>query len=188
MLNIMIFRSLAHPSLFVLLCCFANFYVMGTTSSSLPFAFRTCIIVAEDVVLFGTLSTSLSWRMVWRWLLYYDYVLCCVRPYLVGGNGWIRSFSLCFWFMLKLYLFFFAWEVLLGNGILLLLLCIYFGWIEKARRGMYVCLISEGSSRLYMILMRAKSRTGTCELMWKNASKESQLIWLVMGNQWKEVA
>ena len=160
MMNIMnmIFSLLTHPSLIVLLCFFFFFlthssvsdctslllckYVMGTTSSSLPFAFRTCIIVAEDVVLFGKLSTSLSWRMVWRWLLYYDYVLCCVRPYLVGGNGWIRSFSLCFWFMLKLYLFFFAWEVLLGNGILVLLLHIYFGWIKKARRGMYVCLIS----------------------------------------------
>ena len=110
-------------------------------------------------------------------------VLCC--PYLVGGmDGFVPFFS--FLVHVETILVFFCLGSLLGNGILLLLLCIYFGWIEKARRGMYVCLISEGSSRLYMILMRAKSRTGTCELMWKNASKESQLIWLVMDSQLKK--
>ena len=74
---------------------------------------------------------------------YYVMITSCVVYVLILLAGWMDSFlSLCFWFMLKLYLFFFAWEVLLGNGILVLLLCIYFGWIKKARRGMYVCLIS----------------------------------------------
>ena len=101
-----------------------------------------------------------GWFLTMVIILWLRPVLCC--PYLVGGmDGFVPFFT--FLVHVETILVFFCLGSLLGNGILLLL-CIYFGWIRKARRGMYVCLISEGSSRLYMILMRAKSRTGTCEL------------------------
>jgi hypothetical protein len=89
--------------------------------------------LAEDVV-------PLSRRLVvvtMVIMLYYDYVLI-----LLAGNVWICSLFLRFWFMLILYLFFFAWEVCLGMEYFIIIIMYYIGWIKKARRGMYVCLIS----------------------------------------------
>ena len=118
MLNIMIFRSLTHPSLFVLLCCFANFYVMGTTSSSLPFAFCTCTTVARGcspmISSYVLFFPSLSWRMVFDDGYYIMITSCVVLSLSCWRDGWIRSFFYVFGSCWNYTCFSFAWEVCWG--------------------------------------------------------------------------